>query len=298
MKRGIALLEETRTGAIVEALACFDRALALRSRLPVEAVPRFRFGLAACWLNRADALMRLHDPERIPVALRAYDKAIALLKALPLGDDVRFPRRLAIAHQNQGLALQQQGGTAMAIAAFTEALAVLESDHARGIADRPRLLAAVSVNLANALASAATPEGDRAARDAAIRALALVADLGFEDADAAEADLNARHVLCRTIARQLSLPDTSDEILRECVHGATDLVDDGLRIVRHWERSGVARFRRVAYDLFRFGARVYAAYQPHFLQEFVLENMDPTLSSADDVAMLNSFATDGPRSRR
>ena len=28
-------------------------------------------------------------------------------------------------------------------------------------------------------------------------------------------------------------------------------------------------------DLFRFGARVYARYQPQFLNEFVLDNLDP-----------------------
>ena len=37
------------------------------------------------------------------------------------------------------------------------------------------------------------------------------------------------------------------------------LADDGLVLARRWEQKGVARFRGIAYDLFRFGARVYAS---------------------------------------
>ena len=35
--------------------------------------------------------------------------------------------------------------------------------------------------------------------------------------------------------------------------------------------------------MFRFGARVYARYQPQFLDEFIEENMNPATSSADYV---------------
>ena len=63
------------------------------------------------------------------------------------------------------------------------------------------------------------------------------------------------------------------------VHEATDAVDDGLALVRRWEQRGVESFRAVAFELFRFGARVYARYQPQFLDEFIADNMDPALSS-------------------
>jgi len=63
------------------------------------------------------------------------------------------------------------------------------------------------------------------------------------------------------------------------VHEATDLADEGLGLVREWEQKGVSRFRAIACDLFRFGARVYAMYQPHFLEEFIHENRDPAHSS-------------------
>jgi hypothetical protein len=69
----------------------------------------------------------------------------------------------------------------------------------------------------------------------------------------------------------------------EDVHEATDVADEALELARHWERQGVSRFRPIAYDLFRFGARLYAVYQPQFLDEFVADNLDPARSSADYV---------------
>ena len=91
----------------------------------------------------------------------------------------------------------------------------------------------------------------------------------------------ARHVLCHTMARHLSA--TSDGTVTEDVHETTDIVDEGLGLARRWEQAGVVRFRAIAHDLFRFGARVYALYQPHFLDEFVRDNLDPDRSSADYV---------------
>jgi len=285
MKQGIRLLSDTRPGAVAEALDFFDRALELRRGLPIDSDPVLGYGLAACWLNRADALVRLGDPVQIPAALHAYDEGIALVKGLPMAENARFPRRLAIGLQNRGLALQAQGGAsaAEAVAAFTDAIAVLDHDHAAPIPDRQYLQAAVWMNLANARVVQATVESMAQARTAALRAIALVSDLEVSDADAAEVGLRARHVLCQTIAERLSVPAAGDETMPENVHEATDLADDGLGLARRWEQNGVARFRGIAYDLFRFGARVYARYQPQFLNEFVLENMDPARSSSDYV---------------
>jgi tetratricopeptide (TPR) repeat protein len=285
MKQGIRLLGEEPPGPIDAALECFDRALALRRQLPVATNPLLGYGLAACWLNRADALMRLGDAAQIAVALRAYDEAIALLRVLPLAIDPRFPRRLAIAHQNRGLALQAQGQAALtaAIDAFENALGILEADDALPISDRQFLLAAVWLNLANARVSSETSEAAALARVAAHKAIALVNGSEDSDAAAAEVGLKARHVLCQAIARQLSAPPALGEKMPNDVHQATDSVDNGLALVRRWEHQGITRFRRVAYDLFRFGARVYARYQPQFLDEFIREQIDPRRSSVDYV---------------
>jgi tetratricopeptide (TPR) repeat protein len=281
MKHGIGRLDDGDEAAIVEALSCFDRALDMRRGLPIDDDPLLRYGLAACLLNRGDALIRLGDAGRMADALAAFDEGIDVLRALPVTADARFPRRLAMACHNRGLALQAMGRpVAESIAAFTDALAILDDDQASGITDRPYLLAVVLTNLASARVLENTAESAARARDAARRAIALVEAVETGDAAAAEVGLKARHVLCHTIAVRLSAPAASHDPMPEDVHEATDMADEGLDLVRQWEKKGVTRFRAMGYDLFRFGTVVYATYQPQFLNEFVREHLDPSRSSA------------------
>jgi len=276
MKEGIRLMHSGNQADT--ALLYFDRALELRRRLPPE-VPIYAYGLAACWLNRAEALTSLGVAHHA-LALRAYDEALALLRPLPLGDDARFPRRLAIAHQNRAvvLAAQNPPATADAIAALVYAIEVLDDAETMDAPERDYLRAVVWMNLANLQASESTIVSDLAARAAARRALALVQAHEHEGVALAEAGLKARHVLCQIVARQLSVQAKSETVMED-VHKATDLADEGLNLVREWERRGIDRFRKLASDLFRFGARVYAHYQPHFLDEFISEHLDPQQSA-------------------
>jgi hypothetical protein len=275
MKEGIRL---TQSGNDVDALSYFDRALELRRRLPID-VAIHAYGLAACWLNRAEALTRLGPTHHEPV-LHAYDEALALLRPLPLGDDARFSKRLAIAHQNRALVLAAQNppATEDAIGALVDAIAVLDPAEAMDAREREYLLAVVWMNLANIRASEAKIASDLAALEAARRALALATTYEHEDAAAAEAGLKARHVLCHIAARRLSIQAERETVIAD-VHDATDLADEGLELVREWERRGVDRFRNLASDLLRFGARVYAYFQPHFLHEFLSEQLDPQRST-------------------
>jgi hypothetical protein len=224
--------------------------------------------------------VRLSDVAPLAAALASYEEGIGVLRALPLGEDPRYPRRLAMACQNRGLALHIRGGegdTDAAAAAFADAIAVLDDEHGGGIPDRDDLRAVVWLNLANLRAADPAPNADAEARAAAARALAYVADREADDVQAATAALQARHVLCRLCARSLS--QAVEAGMPDDMHEATDAVDDGLALVRTWEQRGVESFRAVAFDLFRFGARVYARYQPQFLDEFIAENMDPARSS-------------------
>jgi hypothetical protein len=118
------------------------------------------------------------------------------------------------------------------------------------------------------------------AREAALRAMALVANSEQRDPDAAEVGLKARHLRCQAIATRLPMPAVAGVAMSGTVHEATDSVDEGLALVRRWEQQGITRFRGIAYDLFRFGVRVYDRYQPQFLDEFIQEHSDPRRSSA------------------
>jgi tetratricopeptide (TPR) repeat protein len=275
MEEGIRLMQSGGTDA---ALLCFDRAFELRRGLPIE-MPVCAYGLAAVWLNRAEALTRC-GPGHFASALCAYEEALALLRPLPLSEDPRFPKRLAIACQNQALLLaaQRPPGTLDAIQALFEAVSVLENAETMNLSERDYVLAVVCLNLANIQSSQNTAESILAARQGALRALTLVRAQEQSDVAAAEAGLKARHVLCHIAARRLSIPGERETTLDD-VHEATDLSDEGLLLVRQWERRGIERFRNLAADLFRFGARVYAAYQPHFLREFINEQLDTQQST-------------------
>ena len=281
MHQGMALMADPRPEAASEALACFDQALAIRAALPLETSPLLRFGVAACWLNRADALMRLGGAPQIGEAVRSCDEGIHILRTLPLGADARFPRRLALALHNRALFLQAQGRpVGDALADLDEALAVLQSDDARAIEDLPYLLSVVLTNLAHALAVEGAPEATARACAVASRAIALVSEVEGEAPGAAEIGLRARHALCRAFAQRLSVAQAENRAgIDDEVHEATDTVDEGLALVRRGEQRGVTAFRGTAVDLFRFGLNVYLVYQPQFLQEFLDENLDPAASS-------------------
>jgi hypothetical protein len=104
----------------------------------------------------------------------------------------------------------------------------------------------------------------------------LVAGTEEEEILAAETGLKARSIICQAIALQLADGAAASG---ELVDVATDAVDEGMKLARHWEARGEWRFHDLAGELFRFGARVYQMHQPHFLSEFLLENLDPSQSS-------------------
>lgn len=278
MKRGLALMEQDDPEAVTEAVRCFDEALALRRALPYQEVPLLRFGLAACLLNRADALARLATGDTLDALLDAYDESIDIARELPMADDPRYPRRLAIAHQNRGLTLQRHGRSEAAIAAFSGALAVLEREDSQAIEDLAQLQGAMLMNRANARLAYGKPEMTEPAFDDITRALALAVDTEAEDLTAASIGLGARHLLCRLAAGQMPAAG-ADGTIPEQIHELTDTIDEALALVRTWEQRGEPRFRPIAYDLFRFGARVYAIYQPQFVDEFIADQLDPSQSS-------------------
>lgn len=292
VRRGLALLQPGEHGrtaaadaeACTSALECFDRALAIRLRLPFERSPRLRYDLAGTWLNRG-VVLAAQGTSGPNGAIAAYAAAVRLLETLPLDEDARFPRRLAIAHQNRGRAFQARAGSsrADAVGAFHEALAVLDRPAAQAIADRGYLQATAWASVADAEASDGCAPSCRRAIAAATKALEIVAPTEEEDPQAALVGLQARHACCRAIARCLPPHCDPAAVSPDDVHLATDMADEGLSMARHWLQRGLTQVTPLAADLFQFGAAVYARYQPHFLQDFINEHRALATGAVADV---------------
>lgn len=280
MKRGIALLTENSAASLSASLPWFERAIELRRSLPLRENAWYRYVLAAGWMNRGDALTRLGSAQNLAEAVRSYDQALALLQTLELESNPLFRKRLALAWMNRGITLQEQETPASfraALASFDEAIAVLRDTPALEETEYRSVLACGLTNRGNALLRI-TPVAPTLARESAEEALTLIAEAEEQEIFAAETGLKARHVLCRAIGYQLAEPAT-DISRADLIAAATDAADDGVKLARHWATRGERRFRDLANELFRFGVRAYQIHQPHFLTEFLLENLDASYSS-------------------
>jgi tetratricopeptide (TPR) repeat protein len=276
MHRGIDLLNDRSSTTLEQAVRCFDEAIALRLKLPLEEDHFLRYGLGAGWINRGDALARMGGDGFLAEAVRSYDEALLLLESLPLEENELYPRRLAITWINRGLARQKQqlsNDRWEALECFREALGVLGRPSAHGLADKGVLLAGAWINLAGALIGSVQEDAEDL-RSAARQALVHVQDTEQTDIISAEIGLKARHLLCRMAVRDL----VDDKILSDdAVAEATDAVDESMALVRRWKSQAPDGLRQLALGIFRFGCRIYESSQPHFLAEFLMECLSPEL---------------------
>lgn len=271
MARGMALLED-RPEAPQEALECFDRALDLREKLPAQKDGRTIWLLSAAWLNRGDLLTRLSSAERAAEAVKSYDEAIALLSDLPEEEQAAARGRLGLAWMNRGLAAAAAGGeeaTQEALRCFTKSVEELSADEAPAGEEQSRVLACARLNRGHALLNQQAADA-AGAREEALATMALTADFEKTEVMAAQMSLQARHLLCRAVGYKID----EGTVLVDWVTEATDAVDDGLALARHWRQKGTEWLRGMEMELLRFGAMIYRACQPHFLAEFLLDSLD------------------------
>lgn len=277
MKRGIGLLTLGDHESLGEALPCFDTAIELRSQLLLDATPWYRWGLTAGWMNRGDVLTRLGGTKNLEEAVRSYDLGIAHLHVLPLDAKPEFRWRLALGWMNRGISLQAMETEAArqdALRSFDTSIAVMRGHEGSPRSDYQRCLAAAWANRANVLLgleSAGLNDACKAARTAIQRSRATEAG----DALMAESGIKARHALCRALAQLLETPPVDAAQADGWIEEATDAVEDSLSLARSWERRGHADFRPLLEELFHFGARIYRAFQPHFLADFLLDSITP-----------------------
>ena len=274
MKRGIDLLNGGTPESLTEAVACFDAAIDLRRRLFTPGDHGAAYLLAASWMNRGDALARLGGAARLAEAVRSYDEALAVLDDAPPGLDPLYRRRHGIAWMNRGLTLQEQAAEpamAEAIRSFAHAIAVIQ-----GHPEHDLLLASAALNHAKALLSVQPPRAT-AARHSAHLALERVREIELQSPLAAEIHLKAQILFCHAAETSLVGP-TQPAQAQELVSAATDAVETGLLLARHWEERGETCLGSLPTTLFRFGLDLYRRRQPQFLAEFVRETLQASVS--------------------
>ena len=247
---------------------------------------------AILWMNRGDALARSAEAAAWRLAIPAYENAIAIWRVLPR--DAIASIRLGAALMNHGGLLHRVYGIARAADAlhsFAEAEDCLVSASSTGHPWTRRNLAGTLVNRANLLldlaehaAGARTPGGpDEHAEHAsknARRALAIVFPGERTSLIECELALKARRTLCDALGR---LVVAAEAFRQDAVAGeASDVVDEALALVRHWQARGSHDFRALTRRFFSFGAQLYQIHQPHHLAEFVREQLGPGCADADD----------------
>jgi tetratricopeptide (TPR) repeat protein len=243
-------------------------------------LPQAQRNRAIAAMNRGCEALQLGE---LAAALAAYDEAIALLRPLPLAENPSWANSLGAALMNRGHLLHRLHGLARAdeaLAALEEAAALLRTLAApadlspsalQSFSPSPppwaaRNLAGTLLNRANLLLDL---QRDGTALLAAREALALVRANERRDRTDAELALKARRAACDALGRLLPTAGTHTDMLAT---EASDLVDDALALLRHWRERGVAS-RELTFRFFRFGTQLYRHYQPHFLAEFVRENL-------------------------
>lgn len=229
-----------------------------------------RRDLGIAWMNHGHGQLLLSHRAGDEAALTAYANAISLLRSLPLADNSSWANSLGAACMNHGQLLHRVHGTARAteaLASFDTAEAVLRPLPTTATPWPRRNLAGTLINRANLLLDLG-----RHAEAAGIARETAGLCTPFERDEILDADLalKARRALADAVGRLLVTPGADQDA---CAAEASDLVDDALALVRFWAARGVTAFQPLAERFFRYGAQLYRIHQPHFLAEFLAENL-------------------------
>lgn len=287
-QRGIVLLSANDVSLLPEALWCFEKAIVLRRDLPLDDNPWFRWGLSAGWMNRGDVLTRMERPELLDEAVRSYDEAIRHLELMPPqeNDGVPGPHphpggRHALAWMNRAITLRAQGtpeSQAEALRSLERARHLLEAHATAAAPLNTVMLATLEVNRAALLLEMAPPRMLEALK-AAEEALSLCdTEHAKCDAESAEVGLKARHVHCHAVAMLLESPPVDARFADGWIMEATERVEEAMALAARW-KGQMEVFEALRLELFHYGCRIYLAYQPHFMAEFLLDVLDPERGS-------------------
>jgi len=268
------LIRTQTLDGLAEATECFDKSIETMEKLPWKENDQIRVHLIGLWLNKGNAHQLLKAKESRNTALDAYEKAVEFAQPLPL-DDPMVGSMVSTIWLNRGNTLRANGdeeSLVSAVESYDETIRILQKLDTK----ENRQLA---VSCANAMASKAMilagyqdkPDRLAEAEKVASEAIEVLVDDEKKHPMAAEVALNARQAFCQAVCTQLSA--NKDDDPEKHYSNATDTVDDTLELIRFWEDKKVPNFRNIARRMFRLGTQLYAAQQPHFLAEFILENI-------------------------
>lgn len=259
-----------------QATNCFRQSAVILEELPWKETPRYRHQLAATYLNLGNVYARQSNPQKPEQrTIDAYEKSLEVIDDLPT-EEAPIGALVASVRSSLGRALMWSADAEhlkLAISSFDETIKVLA-----GIKDKsdPRLVIEMGSAHANRsnLFSRAQPTNET------VQETIKSAEFALKIADpnekthlvAAEISLSARRSYCHAFG--MLIGNQPAEAQAEIHDKASDLLEDGLKLVKFWEEKGAQGLRQAAQHLFHLGCAFYATQQPHFLPEFIKENLD------------------------
>jgi len=284
MRRGLALSHLGEVAKQPDALRSLDTAISLFRDLFVRhPVAQVLHNLSVSLLAKAELLVYMGGEDNLRQSIACNLEGSDHLACLPeeMADAARRLRIAACEHRaTVAEGLRSAEGLSLALKAHSEIVELLRATvPEQGIEQRVRLGAAL-VNVANIRLLKQVAEYEpSAARASAQEAMSLVAERVRDHALAAEIHIKAAHLMCGAILLGLEGGADAKSVPRDAVNALTDIIDDALVLARLWERRGALDQRRPAEEIFALGLRLFAARQPHFLAEFILEHLDPEKSA-------------------
>ncbi len=273
---GQAYFRQGRREHIPIVLQHYAQAAAILENLPWRTHLRYRHHLAALWLNCGNLYWLAREAIPAAEAIAAYQKALSYANELPRSE-AKYARLTASIWLNNGNVCKESPKASertYAATCFTEAQRILRPHAKEDAPDICLEFASILANQANHLATQIDSESEFLELiETAQEALDGVTPLEQDNILAAQISINARRALCQAYGFRLY---KMDGMLEESFYQeATDLVDAGLELIRHWEHRGMHHLRPLARRFFRLGEQLYRIRQPRFLAEFILETLDP-----------------------
>gem|GEM_PF-5223300 len=292
MKQGIAVMSNP-SGDLDEAERCFDEALNLRRRMPLDQSPWYPYHLAGTLLNKAELAMKTESSTRSKAVSGWFHEAIKLLDTLPPNKHPLFERRQVIALLNAGIHRELEGdldkAAQLAEKAFKRTIVskMLNRD------DRNRLLTTAQLQLLGARIENKTIPWN--AIEANLRE--ILRRTKREERLRPEwfaLGLKTRLLLARWKGRVLSGPELGNGERDQAFYEASDVIDEGMKTVRSRFATKANFNLPELWEMFHLGCELYLNHRIHFLPEFILENLDPVASAGalGDSPQMHAIALD------